>query len=210
MALLHKADLRPTKLELLESWLPSRGWAAGASAVERVAAFRFDDPDDEVGIETMLVRADGGPVLHVPLTYRAAPLAGGDAYLIGTTDHSVLGPRWVYDACGDPVYAGVLAHTILTGGREADEFVDDNGRLVPRAPMASALGSGSPASADGVRAAGAIVEVTDGDPTIVVADTVELRIARSLGTELAGSGDTLSATWNGQSTPVVLARARPL
>lgn len=53
----------------------------------------------------MLVSADGGPVYQVPLTHRGAPPDGADKWLIGTMDHSVLGPRWVYDARGAPVYA---------------------------------------------------------------------------------------------------------
>jgi hypothetical protein len=41
--------------------------------LERVGAYRFDDPVGEVGIETHLVRA-GERLLHVPLTYRANPM----------------------------------------------------------------------------------------------------------------------------------------
>src|SRR5690349_21374341 len=99
MALLHKATVTPTKLELLAGWLPGRRWHQSASGeLERVAAFRFDDPAGAVGIETMLVRFGDGPVHHVPLTYRDAPLPGCDNWLIGTAEHSVLGKRWVYDA----------------------------------------------------------------------------------------------------------------
>ncbi|MGH3742660.1 MAG: maltokinase N-terminal cap-like domain-containing protein, partial [Micromonosporaceae bacterium] len=67
MALLHRATLHPTKLELLAGWLPGRRWFRGeaASEVVRVASYRFDDPAGEVGIETMLVRAADGPVLQV-------------------------------------------------------------------------------------------------------------------------------------------------
>jgi len=123
MALLHQADLTPTKLELLAAWLPTRGWYPGPTGtavlpdsapqasleLTRVAGYRFDDPAGEVGVETILVQAGDGPVVQVPLTYRGAPLSDAEAFLVGTTDHSVLGKRWVYDACGDPVYANVLA-----------------------------------------------------------------------------------------------------
>ncbi|MDQ1651477.1 MAG: hypothetical protein QOI35_677, partial [Cryptosporangiaceae bacterium] len=102
MAVLHRAELKPTKLELLAAWLPGRRWFDGpAAAIERVSSFRFDDPAGAVGIETILVRAGDRPVYQVPLTYRDAPLAGADRWLLGTTDHSVLGQRWVYDGCGD-------------------------------------------------------------------------------------------------------------
>jgi hypothetical protein len=97
--------LTPGKLELLAEWLPSQDWFTGdvGGGLVRVAAARFVDPDGAVGIETMLVGA-GDHVFHVPLTYRGAPLAGGEAFLIGEMEHSVLGPRWVYDGTGDQVY----------------------------------------------------------------------------------------------------------
>jgi maltokinase-like protein len=125
MALLHQAELHPTKLELLAAWLPQRHWYQGLAGaeIERVAACRFDDPAGAVGIETILVRTAGGPIHHVPLTYRDAPMVGGDAWLVGTCEHSVLGRRWVYDACGDPVYAAALASAIFAGTGQADEFL---------------------------------------------------------------------------------------
>ena len=110
MALLHRAELHPTKLELLAGWLRGRRWFREQSAADvvRVASFRFDDPAGAVGIETMLVMAGSGPVYQAPLTYRDAALEHGDDWLVGIAEHSVLGRRWVYDACGDPVYAAVL------------------------------------------------------------------------------------------------------
>ena len=96
MAILHRATLVPSKLELLEEWLPRQPWFTGSAAgLERVAGYRFDDPAGEVGIETLLVRAPGGPLVQVPLTYRAAPLPDGARWLVGTLEHSVLGTRWV-------------------------------------------------------------------------------------------------------------------
>src|SRR5687767_1046232 len=114
MALLHRAEIRPTKLELLAAWLPGRSWYEGPAPgdVTRVSAYRFDDPAGDVGIETLLVRAGDGLLLQVPLTYRGAPLDGHDRWLVGTMEHSVLGRCWVYDGCGDPVYAAVLAEII--------------------------------------------------------------------------------------------------
>src|SRR5690349_5305355 len=124
MALIHKATLSPTKVELLAGWLPGRDWHTGPTGeVRRVAGYRFDAPAGAVGIETMLVQVGDGPVHQVPLTYRDAPLDGADEWLIGTSEHSVLGKRWVYDAFGDPVYAAALAHAILTGAGQAEEFM---------------------------------------------------------------------------------------
>lgn len=59
MALLHRANLNPTKLELLGPWLATRSWYQGPVRTEllRTRSFRFDDPAGEVGIETHLVRS---------------------------------------------------------------------------------------------------------------------------------------------------------
>ena len=208
MALLHRADLRPTKLELLAAWLPSRPWYEGpaGAAVARVASCRFDDPAGEVGIETILVRAASGPIHHVPLTYRGAPLAGGDAWLAGTTQHSVLGKRWVYDACGDPVYAAVLAGAILGGTGQAEEFVDVDGRLEPRQPAMLVTGSGAEGAT--VPAVTAVRRVVDGDPTFVVTDSVELGVVRTVDGKGSPAHATLTGTWTGQPSPVLLAYLR--
>jgi hypothetical protein len=204
VAILHRAELRPTKLELLNRWLPTRPWYTGPSTpdLSRVASYRFDDPDGEVGIETMLVRAGDGPILQAPLTYRAAPLDGGDAWLLGTSDHSVLGRRWIYDGCGDPVYATALATAILTGGTQAEEFVDVDGSLRRREPSMAVAGSGSASAARAV----SVVRVDEGDPTVIVAEPVTLTLVRVLGSP-AGDGLALVGTWDGQTTPLLLARA---
>ncbi|GAA1121162.1 CG0192-related protein [Citricoccus alkalitolerans] len=103
MATVYQATLVPSKQELLESWLAQQPWS-GEGELVRVGAYRYDDPDGEVGVEGHLVHRDGSDqVLHVPMSYRGAPLEGAEPYLIGTVDHSVLGQRWVYDAMADPV-----------------------------------------------------------------------------------------------------------
>ena len=208
MALLHRATLRPTKLELLTAWLPDRPWYRGAGDPVRVTGFRFDDPDGEVGIETLLVRAGDGPLLQVPLTYRAVPRPGGDAWLLGTAEHSVLGRRWVYDACGDPVYASALAAAILTGGHQAEEVMAEaDGRLERRAAAMYVAGSGMPGAE--VPASTAVVRVEDADPTTILTDVVELTVRRVLdGAAGPDAGPlALTGTWSGQPVPVLLARA---
>ncbi|PFG34862.1 CG0192-related protein [Sanguibacter antarcticus] len=202
MALIHQATIRPTKLEALAAWVPTQPWFTGTAdtALTLVASYRFDDPDGEVGIETLLVRA-GGPVLQVPLTYRAAPLAGGDSFLITTMEHSVLGRRWVYDAEGDPVYRAVLVDTVLAGAREADQYVEVDGAPVLRESTATVVGSG-PGIEDGAQTAGARLDLVrtpgtdapDGEPAT---DGLQVEI--------------LSGTWteHGERTaPQVLARVR--
>jgi hypothetical protein len=209
MALLHQAELHPTKLELLAAWLPGRRWYEGQAAADlvRVATYRFDDPAGAVGIESMLVRTGDGPIHHVPLTYRGAPLDGADSWLVGTADHSVLGPRWVYDACGDPVYAAALASAILAGTGQAELFLEVDGQLEHREPTMTVTGSGAQ-DAD-VPAVGAIRRVVEDDPTLIVTDTIELAVVRRLGGGNGLAGATLTGTWSGQPTPVPLACASP-
>lgn len=143
MALLHHATLSPTKAELLAAWLPSQPWAADLPDLNPFGGYRLDDPDNEVGMEGILLRSDAGEVLHVPLTYRAAPLDGAEAYLLGTMEHSALGTRWVYDATGDPVWRTTLAATVLTGGTGAEEYFEVDGRRETREPSVEVAGSGA-------------------------------------------------------------------
>ncbi|MEU5869619.1 hypothetical protein ABZ815_51240 [Nonomuraea sp. NPDC047529] len=209
MALLYQATLRPTKLELLSDWLPGRPWYTGsAGETLQIASFRFDDPAGAVGMETILVRVGDGPVHQMPLTYREAPLPGGDAWLLGTSEHSVLGMRWVYDAVGDPVYAAALAGAIIGGTGQAEKLVQVDGRLVRREPDMSVVGGGGGGEAVVMPAVGEIERVTEDDPTVIVTDTIELAVVRRLdvGVELADV--VLRGSWPGQETPVPLASAR--
>lgn len=180
MAVVHRAELRPSKLELLATWLPGCTWFEDAGPIERISAFRFDDPDGEVGLETFIVGS--GPMrFHVPLTYRGAPLDGGT--LVGTMDHSVLGPRWVYDGPTDPVYVDVMRQAIVRGERDVDMVLDD-GTQVPRLDWwATATGSGA-------------------EPAAAALDLV---VARQIPAESPTHAPTMSASWLGQETPTVLA-----
>ncbi|WP_326587195.1 1,4-alpha-glucan branching protein [Streptomyces sp. NBC_01310] len=114
MAVIHRTALTPTKLELLTSWLPSRPWyvgGAGAPELAKSGGFRLDDPQGEVGIEFMVVTDTSGtdPTAYlVPLTYRGAPLDGAEHALVGIMEHGVLGRRWAYDGCHDPVAVAQL------------------------------------------------------------------------------------------------------
>lgn len=60
MAIIYNATLNPSKLDLLNAWLPSRPWFTGVADVQRVGAYRFDDPAGEVGIEAFLLQASDG------------------------------------------------------------------------------------------------------------------------------------------------------
>jgi len=109
VAEIHRTTMEPTKLELVARWLPQQPWWAGgdrAPVLAPAGGFRLDDPDGEVGIELMIVTDASGaaPVAYfVPLSYRGAPLDGAEGALLGTSEHGVLGRRWIYDGGADPV-----------------------------------------------------------------------------------------------------------
>ena len=110
MAILHSTTLTPSKLELLAAWLPQQPWyrGTGTPVLAKAGGFRVDDPDGEVGIEILLVADADGTTYVAPMTYRGAPLDGADDALIGTSEHGVLGRRWIYDAERDPVAVAQL------------------------------------------------------------------------------------------------------
>lgn len=115
MSVIHHTTLTPTKLELLAGWLPAQPWypsTGRAPDLTKAGGFRLDDPQGAVGIEFMVTVDTSGDrprAYHVPLTYRGAPLHGApDQALIGTTEHGVLGRRWVYDGTFDPVLVAQL------------------------------------------------------------------------------------------------------
>jgi len=185
MALVHSATLAPSKQDLVESWLPARPWASGRTVAGKLAEYRFDDPAGEVGVETILWRTDDGAVLQTPLTYRAAPLTGAEPYLIGTSEHSVLGPRWVYDGCGDPVWAATLAAAMLTGGTQARVYIERDGRRDDVPPRMQVRGSGSPGTA--LPRTTSVESVTDDeDVTLVRAGDLRLTLVRVLGSPIEG------------------------
>ena len=111
MSQIHRTTLSPSKLELAAGWLVGRPWyrGDGAPLLEKAGGFRLDDPDGEVGCEFMVVRDADGTCYHLPVTYRGTALPDGAAELIGTTEHGVLGTRWVYDGATDPLLPALAA-----------------------------------------------------------------------------------------------------
>jgi hypothetical protein len=190
MGIVHRATLTPSKQELVESWLPAQSWADGRSVAEKVAEYRFDDPAGEVGVETILWRTNDGSLVQTPLTYRSAPLDGAEAHLVGTADHSVLGPRWVYDGCADPVWAATLSRAILTGDIQAQMYIEQDGERIDVPARMQVRGSGS-ADAD-VPAVDEVDAVRhEGAVTHVAAGPVALSLARIVGSPVDGDA-TLS------------------
>ena len=123
MAIIHDTTMNPEKLELLATWMPAQSWILGGGrppALAKAGGFRLDDPRGEVGIEFMIVTdGSGGQVTSylVPMTYRAEALAAADSALIGTSEHGVLGHRWIYDGTRDPVLVAQLV-ALLQGTAE--------------------------------------------------------------------------------------------
>lgn len=209
MAIIHPAELRPSKLEVVGTFLPAQPWYDGPSDPQPVAvgAYRFDDPAGQVGIETHLIRVGEGPILQVALTYRGEPLPGAADWLIATMEHSVLGRRWVYDACRDPVYPCALAAVILGGGAQAEELVAVDGRWQSRPPSVTVSATGSPVVE--LPPVGDLSVSIDGAVTVITADDLRLRVHHVLDASAAvPAGPTLTGVWLGQRQPVALASAR--
>lgn len=213
MAILHRAQLTPSKLDLIRPWLAQQTWAQPLHPdADRLGTYRFDDPDGEVGVETFILHNGDNPPLHTPYTYRGAPLDSAEQHLIGTMQHSVLGPRWMYDATGDPVYAQTLASTILSGATEVEQYreTDTGKEIVPG--TAHVKGSGNqPTTLDLPRE---LTTTTHNGITTITTDTHQLHIVRRIGDPLPDSisstiTHTLTGTWQGHDTPVVLAALSP-
>lgn len=208
MALLHQAELRPSKLELVGGWAPAQPWFPGEAGAEltSVAAYRFDDPAGEVGVETLLVRSGDSPIIQLPLSYRGVPLEGADDWLIGTLHHSVLGTRWVYDAVGDPVYLQTVATAIITAGHEAELYIEVDGERVPREHTAQVSGSGMSMTVPAPPDVDDITVQTEGTATVVEAGGMRIVVPRVLPAALPPQADergsgVLTGTWPGQADP---------
>ncbi|WP_347039449.1 hypothetical protein AAHB37_04840 [Glutamicibacter halophytocola] len=93
----------------------------GTPKLQHIGGFRLEDPEGQVGVEPRIYadHSDTSDVVyHLPLTYRDAPLPGGEKYLIGTSEHAILGKRYIYDAAGDPVFTA-QARQLLAGNTTA-------------------------------------------------------------------------------------------
>jgi hypothetical protein len=152
MATIHRTTMVPGKLDLLGDWLPRQPWyrdSGGPPTLTRAGGFRLDDPAGDVGIEFLFVTdgTDGeGTTYHVPLAYRGAPLPEAEAGLVGTSEHGVLGTRWIYDAAHDPVAIAQLL-AFLGGATEAQHQNQSNTpdpSVVPHWNPAGRLSAPSP------------------------------------------------------------------
>jgi hypothetical protein len=155
-------------------------------------------------MEMHLVDA-GGLLLHVPLSYRDEPLPGAEAALITEMQHSVLGTRWVYDGLRDPRVVVMLAAAAMTGQGEALGMALYEGRWYIAPTNVRIQGGGwglERVPVDGFEL------LADGPVEAVLRnDRFELTVFRR---PAPGPRPTigLTATWEGQSEPVVLAAVR--
>jgi hypothetical protein len=180
VAVIHSTTLTPSKLELLTAWLPEQAWyrGTGTPAFSRAGGFRVDDPDGAVGIEVMFVADADGAVYVVPLTYRGTPLQGADDALVGTSEHGVLGRRWIYDAERDPV---ARAQLLALARGEVEAQHQDVSDTVD--PTVTGSWTGAP-GADGlevVRFAGGAEEGSD-EPDDEVAGWIAADVPEPAGT----------------------------
>jgi hypothetical protein len=203
MAIFHRAEITPSKAELIAAWAPTQVWGPAADEpLEVIGAFRFDDPNGRVGMETHLVRA-GGTLFQIPLTYRDEPLEGGGGAFITEMHHSVLGLRWVYDGLGDPLNLVMLAAVTMTGQGEALGMAVYEGRWYLAPTNVRIHGGGwslERVPVDGFEPA----ETNTDGTTRYASDRFVLTVHRR---PLAGTPPpiALTATWPGQADAVVLA-----
>ena len=169
-----------------------------------IGSYRFDDPDGRVGMENHLVTTEG-VLLHIPLTYRDAPLEGADDALITEMQHSVLGTRWVYDGLRDPRLVVVLVGAAMTGQGEALGMAVYDGRWYIAPSNVRIQGGGW--SQERVPVDGFEIDSDDDVRVVFLNDRFELTVFRR---PLSGTRPPigLTATWDGQPEPVVLAEIR--
>ncbi len=206
MALYHKATVSPSKPELLASWVPEQTWSPDGGEVTPIGAFRFDDPEGQVGMETFLVEMDG-VILQVPLTYRPEPLAGAEEGLITEMHHTALGTRWVYDGLSDPLYRTMLAAVSMTGQGEALGMVIYEGRWHLAPAQIRITGGGwtdERACVDGFT-----LQPQSESDGVFHSERFELRVHRRP-VPADRPPLALASTWDGQADPVVLAEVREL
>ena len=207
MALFHRATIVPSKEQVIAAWAPQQSWGPPEGVpLSVIGAFRFDDPDGQVGMETFLVSADDH-VLQVPLTYRDAPLEGADGALITTIEHSVLGTRWVYDGLQDPRFVVMLAAVTLTGQGEALGMAVYDGRWYIAPTNVRIEGGGW--SLERVPVDGFTTADVVGEVVILANDGFELTVFRRP-QPAPRPPIALTATWAGLPAPLVLATARTL
>ncbi|WP_426561662.1 1,4-alpha-glucan branching protein GlgB [Angustibacter sp. McL0619] len=113
------ATMNPPFAQLLPPWVSTQRWYAGKGRtpqLRRIGGLRWQDPAGQVGIETWLLAdtvGDRTVVYQVPLTYRDEPVPGLEHALVGVSEHSTLGTRYVYDGPHDPAFVQAALDLVL-------------------------------------------------------------------------------------------------
>ncbi|WP_405137440.1 maltokinase N-terminal cap-like domain-containing protein [Nocardia sp. NBC_01388] len=184
MAIVHRTTMVPGKLELLAAWLPTRAWYTGGSQprLAKAGGFRLDDPAGAVGIEVMVVSDSSGarPVTYlVPMTYRGAPLPDAADALIGTSEHGVLGTRWLYDATHDPVFVEQIVRLLAAQAQPQAQSESDT-----TDPTVTVRAAEIPVPAAGFGGSSVLDAARWTDITPAGTEVPVLRLHRILGDEL--------------------------
>lgn len=151
MSTIFRTTLTPGKLELVAGWWVHQPWYRGTGTPEltKAGGFRLDDPDGEVGCEFMVVGDADGTRYHLPVSYRGAPLPDANEALIGTTEHGVLGRRWVYDGARDPLLLDLAA--AFVNGEIPAQAQSESDTLDPTVQASVSGGPATPADLEIIR-----------------------------------------------------------
>jgi hypothetical protein len=188
MATIHQTTMSPSKLELLTTWLPHRPWYRGSATpkLAKAGGFRLDDPDGEVGVEVIFVADADGTVYQVPMGYRGHPLDGADAWLIGTSEHGVLGRRWIYDGVHDPVVVAQLlalaAGQVHAQAQDVSDTPDQSVRPAPALPRPIAPAEGP-----------SVTDTAAGTSLTLAPAGLSLRVVRVLSDPAPPDGEPVAA-----------------
>lgn len=205
MAVLHQTTMNPTKVELLAAWLPRQPWYMGSGDPPRLAragGFRLDDPAGEVGIE-FAVGTDISPDRPVsylmPMTYRGQELPDAEDALIGTSQHGVLGKRWIYDGACDLVMITQLVALIQGQAEPQAQSVSNTPDLTVTArPAASSPLSVTESTVEANDRSGTVLRIQTATADGMPGGQLFLRIVRVLEPDPAqapAAQPGVSATW---------------
>lgn len=115
-------QLTPAIMAILPQWVARQRWYGGKGrtpVLTRIGGMRLEDPAAEADIDVHLLLDESGhtpTTYQVPLTCRAARLAGGDHALVATLGPDTTGgddTRYLYDGPHDPAFATALLRLML-------------------------------------------------------------------------------------------------
>lgn len=191
MSDLYRAELKPTKLEVLADVLE-----LDPDEIEQLASYRFDDPEGQVGMEVHIVSVHGD-VLQIPLTYRPEPLEDAEPDdLVCEMEHGVLGTRYIYFATADAVFAEALASAIAEKQSGAEQFIVDGDERIPFTKNLAEVRGTGPIDFD---------DYELGEDVFEIIELVSELDIEGLTDEEAAQPGQLVGTWAGQDKPVLLA-----